>query len=323
MSFGRVQIPAQYEVGVAAGDPLLNVLLDFAQTVINEYCGDAWRAVLPGPDSRPVRSVFTAWPSRDVKFSDKHLPALFLEREYTEPTEQIGADMVVARSVLRLLWIYQGGSTAHLALRAPFWNVVDKTLRSAIEVGKDRNWVVPGDTYYSPEFWGSSLLRHTQCTRITVGRAQQERIDIDYVGQRKADAPGYLGCSLKINITERSVPDGRMKRVPHQGLGVTLNGPKDDAGQPLIYQVASFGLRVNTVLPNSGPSAGGTVVTLTGLSFTGDTRVLVDGVEAETTAASINELSFITPAHAAGTVGLVVTNPGDESVTLANAFTFT
>lgn len=81
---------------------------------------------------------------------------------------------------------------------------------------------------------------------------------------------------------------------------------------------------VTAVSPNSGPSAGGTAITITGTGFTSGATVQVGG----TTAGGVNVISSttataVTPAHVAGTASLVVTNPNGQSGTLSNAYTYT
>jgi hypothetical protein len=79
----------------------------------------------------------------------------------------------------------------------------------------------------------------------------------------------------------------------------------------------------NGVSPSSGPAAGGTVVTVSGTGFTPGTTVTLDGTPVTTVAVSSpTSLSFTTPAHAAGTVGIVVATLGGTA-TIASAFTFT
>jgi IPT/TIG domain-containing protein len=93
-------------------------------------------------------------------------------------------------------------------------------------------------------------------------------------------------------------------------------------------QVAVYGLLattpvLTTVSPTSGPTSGGTSVTLTGRNFASGTTVSFGGVAAtNTTVVSGTQVKAVTPAHAEGSVGVVVTNPGGQSATLANGFRF-
>ena len=79
---------------------------------------------------------------------------------------------------------------------------------------------------------------------------------------------------------------------------------------------------VSLVAPTSGPIAGGTTVTITGLHLTGVTSVTFGGLAGTgLSVASDTSLSVTTPAHAAGPVDVVVTSPDGSSG--AAAFTFT
>ena len=86
---------------------------------------------------------------------------------------------------------------------------------------------------------------------------------------------------------------------------------------------------VASVVPDSGPPAGGKLVTITGSNFTAGAQqtspsVSFGGVQAtHVTVLSSAQLSAMIPAHAAGTVTVEVTNPDGESTGLAAAFTYT
>ena len=81
---------------------------------------------------------------------------------------------------------------------------------------------------------------------------------------------------------------------------------------------------LSSVSPASGPTAGGTVLTLTGTQFVTGATVSVGGVSA--TSVTVNSSTSITataPVHAAGAVSVVVTNPDGGSATINNAYTYT
>ncbi|NGO44057.1 IPT/TIG domain-containing protein [Streptomyces ureilyticus] len=66
--------------------------------------------------------------------------------------------------------------------------------------------------------------------------------------------------------------------------------------------------------PPSGPTAGGTTVTLSGSSLLGATAVLFDGAEAASfTVDSATQLTAVTPSHAPGVTQVTVTTPGGTS----------
>jgi PKD repeat protein len=80
---------------------------------------------------------------------------------------------------------------------------------------------------------------------------------------------------------------------------------------------------VISIAPNFGSTSGGTSVTLAGTNFQPGATVRFGGVPA-TSVNVLNSLALTatTPAHAAGTVQISVTNPDNQSATLNNAFTF-
>nr|WP_269330170.1 IPT/TIG domain-containing protein [Kineosporia babensis] len=67
---------------------------------------------------------------------------------------------------------------------------------------------------------------------------------------------------------------------------------------------------INQMTPDSGPITGGTAATLTGTGFTAATSVTIDGSAASFTVVDSATITLTTPAHAAGTVPVVVTTPG-------------
>jgi uncharacterized protein YhjY with autotransporter beta-barrel domain len=70
------------------------------------------------------------------------------------------------------------------------------------------------------------------------------------------------------------------------------------------------GPTVAAISPNSGPTSGGTAVTITGAGFTGATSVTIGGAAATgVTVASATSITARTPAGAAGTASVVVTTP--------------
>ncbi|MEM7166913.1 MAG: IPT/TIG domain-containing protein [Planctomycetota bacterium] len=75
------------------------------------------------------------------------------------------------------------------------------------------------------------------------------------------------------------------------------------------------------VTPNTGSTAGGTVVSLTGTGFTAGDTVTFDGLPAFVTFNSPGQLTATTPAHAAGSVDVVVANANGSS-TLTGGFTY-
>ncbi|WP_257450218.1 IPT/TIG domain-containing protein [Archangium lipolyticum] len=81
--------------------------------------------------------------------------------------------------------------------------------------------------------------------------------------------------------------------------------------------------RITGISPSSGPSTGGTRVSLTGSGFEPGATVSFGGVAASgVTVADGEHLSATTPAHAVGVVDVVVSNPSGSRATLGGGFTY-
>jgi len=80
---------------------------------------------------------------------------------------------------------------------------------------------------------------------------------------------------------------------------------------------------VSGVSPNSGSTAGGTAVTITGTNFAAGAAVTFGGAAAtNVTVVSGTQITATTPAGSAGAVTVTVINPGAQSGSLANGFTY-
>src|SRR5262249_26691740 len=73
----------------------------------------------------------------------------------------------------------------------------------------------------------------------------------------------------------------------------------------------------------SGATAGQTFVTIRGANFNSAATVLIGGVAASSvTFVNATTLTAVSPAHAAGPANVAVTNPGPQTATLTNGFTY-
>jgi len=78
---------------------------------------------------------------------------------------------------------------------------------------------------------------------------------------------------------------------------------------------------VTSVYPNFGPAAGGTGITITGLRFVSGATVTCGGTAAtDVTFVNSTTLTVTTPAHATGSVNVVVQNPDAQTGTLVNGY---
>ncbi|MBK6722222.1 MAG: IPT/TIG domain-containing protein [Acidobacteria bacterium] len=106
-------------------------------------------------------------------------------------------------------------------------------------------------------------------------------------------------------------------------VSVLVSTPGGTNGPNLLYTYVAAPT-VTAVNPASGPTAGGTVVTLTGTNFTGTIAVTFGTTAATTfTVDSPTQITATSPARTAGIINVRVTTAGGTSaVAVANRFTY-
>jgi hypothetical protein len=111
----------------------------------------------------------------------------------------------------------------------------------------------------------------------------------------------------------------------HAVLG-TNTADRTPALRDLVIGFAISGTPAPTVTgiaPSSGPTAGGTVVTISGTNFASGATVQFGGVAAtNVTVSGTTSLTVTTPPQAAGPVDVVVTNPDGRNGTLPGGFAY-
>jgi formylglycine-generating enzyme required for sulfatase activity len=105
-----------------------------------------------------------------------------------------------------------------------------------------------------------------------------------------------------------------------QSVGITTPGGTANLANSFTYVVPAP--TISSVSPSSGPTSGGTSITITGTNLTGAGVVTVGGVAA-TSVVVVNSttVTAVTPAGSAGANAVSVTTPGGTA-NLANAFTY-
>lgn len=96
------------------------------------------------------------------------------------------------------------------------------------------------------------------------------------------------------------------------------------SNQLLVYGLLPpVSLSVTSVSPTSGPTTGGTKLTITGTGFQSGAKVTLGASAASNViVAGSTSITATAPPHAAGTVNLTVTNPNGQSATSVNAYTY-
>ncbi|GAA2627811.1 hypothetical protein GCM10010307_17130 [Streptomyces vastus] len=102
---------------------------------------------------------------------------------------------------------------------------------------------------------------------------------------------------------------------------VTTPGGTSNPNDPNTYFYYAALPSLTDLVPPSGPTAGGTTVTLTGTDLLGATAVRFDGVPATSfTVDSATQITAVTPSHASGVVEVTVTTLGGTSSSLGYVF---
>ncbi len=104
---------------------------------------------------------------------------------------------------------------------------------------------------------------------------------------------------------------------------VTLAGGQAATLTGAFSYVAPVTPTLTSIAPASGPTAGGTAVTLTGTNFASGATVTIGGAAATSVVvASSTRITAVTPAGAAGARDVRVTRVGGQAATLTGAFTY-
>ena len=131
-------------------------------------------------------------------------------------------------------------------------------------------------------------------------------------GTTIADVSVVSSTSIKATtLASKAGPQDVVVTTP--GGSATLKGG---------FNYVDYKPTVVNIIPNSGPTAGGTPVTVAGTYFVGGATVTIGGITAQDiTVVSSTSITAITPALTAGNQDVVVTVPGGSS-TLTGGFTY-
>jgi hypothetical protein len=142
-----------------------------------------------------------------------------------------------------------------------------------------------------------------------------------YSGTQSCPAPSTINGVPNVTGTLMSychLLGGCSSSLVFHSRTVTLVQPKI---QSAVGTCIFPAFTVTGINPVSGPTSGGTPVTITGNAFVAGATVTFGG-SAATSVNVVNgtTITAVTPAHATGAVNVVVTNPGGSTATLSTAY---
>src|SRR5581483_10530145 len=137
-----------------------------------------------------------------------------------------------------------------------------------------------------------------------------------------ATAVAFHGTAAQFSVTSdvqisATVPFGASSGA------ISVTTPMGRASSASSFTVLVPAPTVTSVVPSSGPTAGGGPITITGDFFQSGASVKLGGAAA-TSVMVVNPqtITAVAPAHAAGAVAVVVTNPDTQSGTLAGGYSY-
>jgi hypothetical protein len=138
----------------------------------------------------------------------------------------------------------------------------------------------------------------TGATSVTIGGTAATNVAVVNATTVTAVTPAHVAGTVDVVVT---TPDGKGTGT---GLYTYVTSPT-----------------VTSIAPTSGPTQGGTSVTITGTNFTGATAVTIGGAAATSVMVVNNTtITAITPGGTAGTASVAVTTPG--GTVSANLYTY-
>lgn len=326
-TYGPLQIPVPAaSPAETPGDPLLDVLGEFARAVVNADAGEAWHAVAPSDTQLPVEHVYTFDP-RVGGLSEAWLPALFVWRSSMQRSVWLAHDYWIRESEVTMMWVPpRAAKQTDRARRASFLNVIQTVLDAAVDpTARHPAWVVPHDTDPRAATDGSLLWRYLRVWELDATRSEWTTLTLDTdragLSMHSVTPVSYPAIVTRMLVRERNVDDvsARMDELDGVEGELRLDGS-------LPYNAYSYHLSVTGISPATGPTAGGTSVTITGTGFdVGDTppTVTIGGaIASEVHVAGTGLLTCVTPAGTAGARDVVVANPSGATATLQNGFTY-
>jgi hypothetical protein len=191
---------------------------------------------------------------------------------------------------------------------------------------------------------------HTHCTDTNASAAGIQPIDFCQSGECTWTPDPGTSCPASFTITPINgapVTNVRGTIMSYCHLGACPNPPPnpvtnvfhpltvslavgphiDSKVNQCIFPVGNPAPSVSSISPASGPTAGGTAVTITGANFRAPASVAFADLASGRAATGVvvvnpTTITATTPAHTAGLKDVVVMNPDQRTGTLAKSFTY-
>jgi hypothetical protein len=140
-------------------------------------------------------------------------------------------------------------------------------------------------------------------------------------------SPSVAFGGVTASVTSATATAIQVTAPPHAAaavdvLVVNADGQRDTLTSGFSYHAAAIPPpTLASVVPSSGPVAGGSAVTLSGTGFSPPVTVNFGGASGTVTGATATTVTVQSPPHAAGTIDVTLVNSDGQSVSLPGAFT--
>jgi hypothetical protein len=174
--------------------------------------------------------------------------------------------------------------------------------------------------------FGESVAVYNDTAVVGAGDANSNAGEA-YVFKNSGGTWSQIGSPLTASDAAANAWFGGSVAVYNDTAVVGAEGANTYAGKAYVFTITvAVPPSVTGVTPASGPTAGGTPVTVTGSGFTGATSVSFGGTVNATGAMTVNSDTSITvtaPSHSEGTMDVTVTTAaGTSSTSSADTFTY-
>jgi len=135
---------------------------------------------------------------------------------------------------------------------------------------------------------------------------------------------GDFGRGLAVDGSGNVYATGETSSTDFPLSGTPIQNTNRGGVDAFLAKVGTTVVQVTAVNPSSGPTAGGTVIGITGVNFNAGSTVTVGGTMcSNVTVISTTTITCTTPAHTPATVDVTVNRRVSGSATATNAFTYT
>lgn len=225
--FGALPMPVPLlgQGETLASDPGLDMLLSFAQAVLQARCGTVYEALVPRHQSHGVVTAVHGHNPSEMVISEKDFPGLWAWRT-GGVFECLADDFDTEVSTLELLWIFPVAKQETQKQRSPLVNGLAKALGSALLRGRDPSWHVPMDTDPRATDHGSFLHEHAGWFALE-GKPLWKLQDV-IVEKGDASKATYAAVQWTLTVRERV----QLGALPYPLLSTTLVGQPNET--PLV-----------------------------------------------------------------------------------------